>query len=132
MITAEMDLFLKFSINAARRLPNLPAEHPCSRLHGHTFLIELHVSGEVDRSSGWVIDFSDLDAPADAVKSALEHRYLNEIDGLSNPTSEHLAIWIWDKVAVAICGLSKVVVMEGPDRGCAYNGPTDRSIAASS
>ena len=118
-----MDLFFKFSINAARRLPNLPDDHVCSRLHGHTFLIELHVSGDVDEQSGWVIDFSELESPARAVMAELEHRYLNDIDGLSNPTSENLAMWIWDKVKVLVPGLSTVVVSEGDDRGCRYGGP---------
>ena len=118
-----MDLFFKFSINAARRLPNLPADHVCSRLHGHTFLIELHISGDVDPDSGWVIDFADLENPANAVMAELEHRYLNEIDGLYNPTSENLAIWIWDKIHASVPGLSQVVVSEGADRGCRYSGP---------
>ncbi len=118
-----MDLFFKFSINAARRLPNLPADHVCSRLHGHTFLIELHVSGEVDPDSGWVIDFAELQNPANAVIAELEHQYLNEIDGLPNPTSENLAIWIWDKVQASVPSLSTVMVSEGADRGCRYNGP---------
>ena len=118
-----MDLFYKFSINAARRLPKLPAAHVCSRLHGHTFLVELHLSGEVDRESGWVIDFADLEGPAHAVMLELEHRYLNDVEGLSNPTSENLAIWIWDKVHASVAGLTEVVVAEGRDRGCRYRGP---------
>jgi len=123
MISFAMNLFLKFSINAARRLPNLPLDHVCNRLHGHTFLIELHVRGEVDKRSGWVIDFADLQGPADSVKTSLEHRYLNDVEGLSNPTSEILAIWIWEKIQPSISGLYKVVVMEGTDRGCSYEGP---------
>lgn len=118
-----MDLFLKFSINAARRLPNLPADHVCSRVHGHTFQIELHMCGDVDPETGWVVDFADLDGPVETVKAALEHRYLNDVEGLSNPTSEVLAMWIWDRVAPDLGGLSKVVVMEGSDRGCVYRGP---------
>jgi 6-pyruvoyltetrahydropterin/6-carboxytetrahydropterin synthase len=117
-----MDLFLKFSINAARRLPNLPAEHVCSRVHGHTFGIEVHVSGKVDVQTGWVVDFAELDGPVDSIKALLEHRYLNEIEGLENPTSEVMAMWIWDRIATRVSGLSKIVVMEGADRGCVYRG----------
>ncbi len=123
MIRLIMDLFLKFSINAARRLPNLPAEHPCSRVHGHTFDIEVHVTGRVEESSGWVLDFADLDGPIDHVKGTLDHRYLNDIDGLSNPTSEWIAIWTWKEISQRVSGLSKVVVLEGADRGCVYHGP---------
>jgi 6-pyruvoyltetrahydropterin/6-carboxytetrahydropterin synthase len=124
MIARIMDLFLKFSINAARRLPNLPATHVCNRVHGHTFAIELHVVGEVDEKSGWVLDFADLDGPADTVKAALDHRYLNDIDGLSNPTSERIAMWIWEKISDRVPGLSKIIVFEGADRGCCYHGPS--------
>ena len=118
-----MDLFLKFSINAARRLPNLPASHVCSRVHGHTFMVEVHVVGDVDETSGWVLDFDDLDGPAKEVQAALDHRYLNDIDGLSNPTSERIAMWIWNKMSSSVPGLSKIVVFEGADRGCSYSGP---------
>jgi 6-pyruvoyltetrahydropterin/6-carboxytetrahydropterin synthase len=121
-----MDLFLKFSINSARRLPKLPPEHICSRLHGHTFMIEIHVRGNVDPNTGWVLDFSDIDAPANEIKDALDHRYLNDVPGLSNPTSECVAIWIWEKLEASIAGLNKVVVMEGTDRGCTYFGPEHR------
>ncbi|MDA0823548.1 MAG: 6-carboxytetrahydropterin synthase QueD [Proteobacteria bacterium] len=121
-----MDLFLKFSINAARRLPKLPPEHICSQLHGHTFLIEIHVRGEVDPKTGWVLDFSDIDAPAKQIKDALDHRYLNDVPGLSNPTSESLAVWIWEKMGPCVADLHKIVVMEGTDRGCTYFGPNPR------
>ena len=128
MIRRTMELFLKFSINAARRLPKLPPEHICSRVHGHTFDIELHVAGEVDPDTGWVVDFAEFDAPLASLKEALEHRYLNDVAGLENPTSECLAMWIWQRLEPQLDGLDRIVVMEGHDRGCTYRGP---SVAAS-
>ena len=77
----------------------------------------------MDPDSGWVIDFADLEGPANDVMLDLEHRYLNDVKGLSNPTSENLAIWIWDKVHASVAGLREVVVAEGSDRGCRYRGP---------
>jgi len=124
-MAAAMELFLKFSINAARRLPKLPQDHICSRLHGHTFDVELHVDGPVDPVTGWVIDFADLDPAVNRVKEALDHRYLNDVTGLDNPTSENIAIWIWRCVETEVDGLSKVVVMEGHDFGCIYRGPDE-------
>lgn len=123
IIAQAMELFLKFSINAARRLPKLPAEHICSRVHGHTFDIEVHIDGDVDPATGWVIDFAELDQPVAGIKQSLEHRYLNEVPGLENPTSENLALWIWQRIDPAVPGLARIVIMEGHDRGCTYRGP---------
>jgi 6-pyruvoyltetrahydropterin/6-carboxytetrahydropterin synthase len=117
-----MDIFNRFSIEAARRLPNLPAEHPCSRLHGHSFQVEVHVSGPLDPSLGWVIDFADIQRAWQPIHAALDHRCLNDIAGLGNPTSEHLARWLWARLASDLPGLSKIVVMETAASGCVYRG----------
>ncbi|MGD9841677.1 MAG: 6-pyruvoyl tetrahydropterin synthase family protein, partial [Steroidobacteraceae bacterium] len=57
-----MDIFRIFTIEAAHRLPNVAAGHKCSRLHGHSFRIELHISGEVDPLTGWIMDFAEVKA----------------------------------------------------------------------
>lgn len=117
-----MELFNVFHLEASRRLPRLPAEHPCSRLHGHSFRVEVHVSGPLDPELGWVCDFADVQAAWQPIHTALDHRYLNDIAGLDNPTSEHLAIWIWQRLQPALPGLGKVVVMETHASGCVYRG----------
>ena len=117
-----MDIFNRFSLEAARRLPHLPADHPCSRLHGHSFQIEVHISGPLQPALGWVIDFADIQAAWRPIHQQLDHRYLNEIDGLENPTSEHLARWIWQRLQPALAGLSKITVMETAQSGCIYCG----------
>jgi 6-pyruvoyltetrahydropterin/6-carboxytetrahydropterin synthase len=117
-----MQIFNRFSLEAARRLPHLPVEHLCSRLHGHSFQVEVHVTGPLDASLGWVIDFADIQRAWQPVHAALDHRYLNEVAGLENPTSEHLAQWIWQRLQPALPGLSKIVVMETPNSGCIYRG----------
>ncbi len=117
-----MDIFNRFSLEAARRLPNLPAEHPCSRLHGHSFQVEVHVSGPLDPTLGWVIDFADIQRAWQPIHAALDHRCLNDIPGLENPTSEHLARWLWNRLKPDLSGLSKVVVMETATSGCIYQG----------
>jgi 6-pyruvoyltetrahydropterin/6-carboxytetrahydropterin synthase len=117
-----MQIFNRFSLEAARRLPHLPAEHLCSRLHGHSFQVEVHVTGPLDASLGWVIDFADIQRVWQSVHAALDHRYLNDVAGLENPTSEHLAQWIWRQLQPALPGLSKILVMETPTSGCIYRG----------
>ncbi|MGH8398993.1 MAG: 6-carboxytetrahydropterin synthase QueD [Gammaproteobacteria bacterium] len=117
-----MEIFKVFHIEAAHRLPNLPVSHKCSRLHGHSFRVEIHISGESQPDTGWIMDFADLKAAFTPVFELLDHRYLNEIPGLENPTSENLARWIWQKLKLYLPQLSKVVIAETCTSGCVYRG----------
>ena len=118
-----MDIFTDFSFEAAHRLPNVPPTHKCARLHGHSFRVRVTVSGDVDPAIGWVMDFGDVAAAFAPVHDDLDHRYLNEIPGLENPTSEILAHWIWHRLAPRLGGLSSVEVRETCTVGCVYRGP---------
>jgi len=89
-----MDIFKRFQIEAAHRLPNVPPGHKCARLHGHSFGVEIHVSGTLDAQTGWIMDFADIKSAFAPIFAELDHHYLNEIAGLDNPTSERLAEWI--------------------------------------
>lgn len=115
-----MRLYKDFSFEAAHRLPNVPADHKCARLHGHSFQIRVSVEGPVGERSGWVMDFADLKAAFRPVHDKLDHRYLNEIPGLENPTSEVLAQWIWRELEAILPGLSEVEVRETCSTGCIY------------
>jgi len=117
-----MDIFRIFTIEAAHRLPNVPVGHKCSRLHGHSFRIELHVSGEVDAHTGWVMDFADLKAAFQPTYDRLDHHFLNDIPGLENPTSENLARWIWLDMKPKLPNLSKVVIHETCTSGAVFGG----------
>jgi 6-pyruvoyltetrahydropterin/6-carboxytetrahydropterin synthase len=117
-----MNIFRAFTIEAAHRLPNVPAGHKCSRLHGHSFRIELHLSGELESHTGWVMDFADVRAAFQPTYDRLDHHYLNEIPGLENPTSEHLARWIWNEMKPKLPLLSRVVIHETCTSGCSYEG----------
>ena len=97
-----MDIFKVFTVEAAHRLPHVPEGHKCARLHGHSFRIELHLSGPVDPQAGWVMDFADVKAAFKPIYERLDHHYLNDIPGLENPTSERLAIWIWERLKPAL------------------------------
>jgi len=116
-------IWKSFSLEAAHRLPNVPEGHKCARLHGHSFQVEVHVDGEPGVDTGWVMDFAAIADAWQPVHDALDHRYLNEVDGLANPTSEVLAAWIWDRLSVMLPGLARVVVRETCTTGCTYTGP---------
>lgn len=118
-----MDIFKRFHIEAAHRLPNVPEGHKCARLHGHSFLVEIHVSGEPGPHTGWIMDFTDIKRAFQPIHDQLDHHYLNEVPGLENPTSENLARWIWDQLVPALPQLSRVVVHETCTSGCVYRGP---------
>jgi len=117
-----VDIFKIFTIEAAHRLPNLPEHHKCSRLHGHSIRIEIHVAGPLTAREGWVMDFADLKRAFAPLYEQLDHNYLNDIPGLENPTSENLARWIWARLKPVLPSLSQVVVRETCTAGCIYRG----------
>src|SRR5688500_12723194 len=84
-----------FSFEAAHRLPHLDSSHKCARLHGHSFRVTLVVRGELVKGLDWVMDFGEIKKAFSPILDQLDHRYLNEIPGLENPTSEVLARWIY-------------------------------------
>jgi 6-pyruvoyltetrahydropterin/6-carboxytetrahydropterin synthase len=118
-----MEIFKEFVFEAAHRLPHVPEGHKCARLHGHSFTAQIHVSGEIDPLTGWVLDFADIKTAFAPYYDVLDHHYLNEIKGLENPTSENIAVWIWSKMAPLLPGLSKIVVKETCTTGAVYQGP---------
>ena len=117
-----MQIFKTFTVEAAHRLPNVPEGHKCGRLHGHSFKIELHLSGPVGRRTGWIMDFDDVKVRFQPIHDRLDHHYLNDIEGLENPTSENLARWIWSHVSDVLPELVQVVVRETCTSGCIYRG----------
>lgn len=119
-----MELFKEFGFESAHSLPNVPEGHKCARLHGHSFRVRVTIEGPVGERTGWVMDFADLKAAVQPAIDALDHRYLNEIEGLENPTSEVVAAWIWDRIAPALPGLAAVEVRETCTSGCTYRGPS--------
>jgi 6-pyruvoyltetrahydropterin/6-carboxytetrahydropterin synthase len=117
-----MELFRDFRFEAAHLLPNVDPGHKCARLHGHSYRVTVHVVGDVDPHTGWVMDFAELARAFEPLHDQLDHRYLNEIDGLANPTSEVLAEWIWDRLEPRLAGLDAVVVHETCTSGCVHRG----------
>jgi 6-pyruvoyltetrahydropterin/6-carboxytetrahydropterin synthase len=118
-----MDIAKTFRIEAAHRLPHVPAGHKCARLHGHSFGIEVHVRGPLDPQLGWVMDFADMKAAFAPLFEQLDHHYLNDIPGLDNPTSENLARWVWTHLKPRLPLLARIVIHETCTSACIYDGP---------
>ena len=119
---ARMEIWREFQFEAAHLLPNVPDGHKCKRLHGHSYRVRVWVEGELDSKLAWVVDFADITEACEPLRLRLDHYYLNEIEGLENPTSEVLARWIWRHLKPTLPILSKVEVSETCTSGCVYRG----------
>ena len=119
----DVTLVKEFGFEAAHRLPRVPPGHKCARLHGHSFRLSVTVSGTVDPGTGWLMDFADLrDVVQPLLEAELDHRYLNEVPGLDNPTSENLAAWLWQRLEPRLPGLTELRVAETCTSACIYRG----------
>lgn len=117
-----MKITQAFTFEAAHRLPNVPATHRCHRMHGHSYRVELTVAGDIDPRTGWVIDFYDIEEIFRPLLERLDHHTLNDIEGLENPTAEHIAAWIWHRAKPGLPGLAVVRVYETPMSWAEYAG----------
>ncbi len=118
----KMKIYKEFKFDSAHWLPNVPKSHKCSNMHGHTYVIEVHVEGELDPQLGWVLDFNDLRKIVEPLIDHLDHKVLNEIEGLEIPTAEHIALWFWNQIKPRLQQLSTVVVKENLANVCIYSG----------
>ena len=116
-----MRLSKKFHAESAHLLPRVPEGHKCRRLHGHSYVIEIIVEGEVDPHTGWVMDYADITAACAPLVDQLDHHYLNEVEGLDNPTSENIARWLWVRLADTL-PLAEIRIDETCTSACIYRG----------
>src|SRR6476661_7962930 len=121
-MTFTAEIYREFTFEAAHRLPHVPDGHKCGRLHGHSYRVQVHLSGPVGGDTGWVHDFGDVKLVFKPLEDQLDHNYLNDIDGLENPTSEILARWIWDRLRSELPSMVAVQVRETCTAGCIYRG----------
>ena len=117
-----IELRKTYQFEAAHLLPHLPATHKCRRLHGHSFQVEIVVAGPLHPKLGWVIDYADISKAFKPILDRLDHYYLNEIPGLENPTSENVAVWIWNELRPRLPLLTEIVVAETCTARCVYRG----------
>jgi 6-pyruvoyltetrahydropterin/6-carboxytetrahydropterin synthase len=117
-----MKITQAFTFEAAHRLPNVPVTHRCFRMHGHSYRVELRLEGPVDLETGFVVDFFDVEHAFKPLLEQLDHHCLNEIEGLSNPTAENIAVWIWERVKPLLPQVAAVLVFETAQSWAEYNG----------
>ena len=118
----KIELRKTFQFEAAHKLPNVPVDHKCARLHGHSFRVEVVVAGECDPRMGWLMDYAELSEAFKPLLDRLDHYYLNDIPGLENATSEMLAKWIWDRLKPQLPQLVEISVAETCMSRCVYRG----------
>jgi 6-pyruvoyltetrahydropterin/6-carboxytetrahydropterin synthase len=111
-----------YRFEAAQTLPKVPPAHKCGQMHGHSFLIEISIEGEVNPDTGWIYDHAEISKAMNPLVELLDHAYLNEIPGLENPTIELMAAWFWQKLAPQVPGLAEIVIHETPTARCSYRG----------
>lgn len=111
-----------FFFESAQTLPNVPAGHKCGGMHGHSFKLEISVEGEVDPQTGWIYDHARISRAVEPLLELLDHKYLNEVPGLENPTIELMASWFWQRLAEPLPGLAEIVIHETPTARCSFRG----------
>jgi 6-pyruvoyl tetrahydropterin synthase/QueD family protein len=122
-VSPRVELTKEFTFEAAHRLPHVPADHKCYRMHGHGFRVEIAVAGEIDVKLGWLVDYADIAAVVEPIiRNELDHRTLNDVPGLENPTSEMLCVWLWQRLHPRLPGLVSIVVHETCTARCTYKG----------
>jgi 6-pyruvoyltetrahydropterin/6-carboxytetrahydropterin synthase len=127
-----MRIYKEFRFEAAHFLPSAAAGTPNARVHGHSFRARIVVDGEPSNETGYIFHFDELAAALRDTEEALDHRLLNDIEGLSAPTLERIAMWIWNRLSNRVPGLYQVEVhRDSCNEGCIYQGPSpERRLAA--
>ncbi|MCS6985819.1 MAG: 6-carboxytetrahydropterin synthase QueD [Leptospiraceae bacterium] len=115
-----MILEKEFTFDSAHFLPFAPEGHKCRRLHGHTYRVTVGIQGELDAEKGWLRDFGEIKEIVKPILDELDHRLLNAIPGLENPTAEILAKYIFDKLRARLPELTYVTVEETPTSRAIY------------
>ena len=117
-----MEIYKDFSFDSAHFLPHVPEGHKCRNMHGHTYKLRVVVKGKPDPQLGWLMDFKELKDVIGPIIDQLDHKLINDIDGLQNPTAENITIWIWNKIQPLLLNLSRVELYETPTTGVIYSG----------
>jgi 6-pyruvoyltetrahydropterin/6-carboxytetrahydropterin synthase len=117
-----MEIYKEFSFDSAHFLPYVPEGHKCRNMHGHTYRLRVFLEGTPHPRFGWIMDFKDLKDALSGVIDQLDHKLINDIAGLENPTAENITIWIWQQVRPLLPQLSRIELYETPTTGVIYSG----------
>lgn len=124
----KVELRKSFRFEAAHHLPFAPEGHRCRQLHGHSYVVEIVVEGDIDPQHQWYMDYGDILARCEPVKKELDHKTINEIPGLEAGTAELLSVYIWERIVGKMPGLMEVVVRETDTSSCTYRGKQEREV----
>ncbi len=116
-----MWIFKEITFDSAHFLPNVPGDHKCHHMHGHTYRLTVWLEG-TPNETGWLMDFSELKSKLIPVISLIDHKVLNDVPGLANPTCELLSVWLWDNLKPSLPLLKKIELHETPTSGVIYEG----------
>ncbi len=117
-----MEIYKDFSFDSAHFLPNVPKEHKCRQMHGHTYTLRVYIKGEPDNKIGWIMDFKEIKNVIAPIIDQLDHKLLNDIEGLENPTAENISLWLWKRIKSALPSLNRIELKETATTGVIYNG----------
>ena len=117
-----MIIYKTFTFDSAHFLPNVPEGHKCKNMHGHTYRLTVFIDGEITEPYGWMIDFADLKKHISPIINQLDHHCLNDLEGLENPTSENLVVWLWNRIKLLIPELKRIELNETATSGVIYEG----------
>lgn len=117
-----MIIYKQFTFDAAHYLPNVSERHKCRKVHGHTYHLTLFFEGDIDPDFGWVIDYSEIKRIVKPILNLVDHQFLNEVEGLENPTSELICVWLWDRIKPLLTQLTRIELKETPTSGAIYEG----------
>ncbi len=115
----------QFRFEASHRLDHLPVDHPCHNLHGHSYQVEVTLTGDVNPATGFLIDYADIKRSVQPIIDQLDHSHLNDVEDLRYSTTELIAEWLWQRIKPRLPDLTKITIMETATTRCEYTGPTD-------
>jgi 6-pyruvoyltetrahydropterin/6-carboxytetrahydropterin synthase len=122
IFATDMQIYKEFSFDSAHFLPNVPDGHKCKEMHGHTYRLKVFIQGDLDPKLGWIMDFKELKDALLPVIDQLDHKLINNIKGLENPTAENITVWIWEQIRPSLPLLSRIELYETPTTGVIYEG----------
>ena len=117
-----MEIFREFTFDSAHRLENLPEGHKCANIHGHTYRLRVYLGGPLAPVIGWIVDFAEVKRHVDWVLAPLDHHMLNDVEGLEQPTTERIAMWLWPRLAEGLPGMTRIELWENTTSGVVYDG----------
>jgi len=117
-----MQIFKQFTFDSAHFLPYVPDGHKCKEIHGHTYYMTVYIEGNLDKKLDWIMDFTEIKGVIKPIIESIDHKLLNNLSGLENPTCEVLVMWLWNKIKPKIPLLTKIILNETPTSGTVYEG----------